>query len=76
MSFLKGILPYAHIGLAIILIVSILLQSSGAGVGGAFGGSEGVIRTTKRGFEKFLFYVSIVTGVLFAAASLLALFVK
>jgi len=74
MSLLTGALPWIQIVLSIVLILSILLQQSSAGLGGALGGSDsgGGIHHTRRGFEKFLFYVSIVTAVLFAVFALAA----
>ncbi len=77
MSLVMKILPYAQIILSVLLIVSVLLQQSGAGVGGALGGGdEGTIRNTRRGFEKFLFYLSIACAVLFALSALLAIIYK
>jgi protein translocase SecG subunit len=77
MILVAKILPYAQIILAVVLILAILLQQSGAGVGGALGGGdEGSIHHTRRGFEKFLFYLSIVCGILFALSGLLAIMVK
>ena len=35
---LVGILPYIQIGLSVLLVVSVLLQQTGASIGGAFGG--------------------------------------
>jgi protein translocase SecG subunit len=66
-------LPYLQIILSIILIGSILLQQSGAGIG-ALGGSDNFATFhTKRGAEKGLFVTSIVSAILFALASLLAI---
>ena len=77
MSFVAQILPYAQIILSVTLILSILLQQTGAGVGGALGGGDGgSFHHTRRGFEKFLFYLSIVCGILFALSALLAIMVK
>lgn len=53
---------------AISLIVSILLQSKGSGLGGAFGGDFGGYYT-KRGMEKFLFYISMTLGAIFIGLS-------
>jgi len=50
------------------LMVSILLQSRGAGLSGVFGGSDNVFRT-KRGIERSLFLATIVLAVLFLAVS-------
>lgn len=49
---------------AILLIVSILLQNRGSGLGGAFGGDFGGYYT-KRGIEKFLVYGTVVLALLF-----------
>lgn len=46
------------------LAISILLQQRGAGLSGTFGGNFGGYYT-KRGFEKFLVYFSVVLSVLF-----------
>ncbi|OGD67083.1 preprotein translocase subunit SecG, partial [Candidatus Berkelbacteria bacterium RIFCSPHIGHO2_12_FULL_36_9] len=53
-----------QIVLAVLLMVSILLQHRGTGLGGAFGGESNVYRS-KRGVEKFLFYSAITLGILF-----------
>ena len=77
MSFVTRILPYAQIILSVILATAVMLQQTGAGVGGALGGSEGQsFEHTRRGFEKFLFYLSIVCAILFALSALLAIIVK
>lgn len=76
MQVILQILPYAQIILSIVLIIAILLQQSGAGVGGALGGSDSSFHHTRRGFEKFLFYVSIVSGILFALTAFLAIVLK
>jgi protein translocase SecG subunit len=56
--------------IAILLILSILLQNQGSGLGEAFGGSNSVY-LTKRGLEKKLFVATIVLAVLFLASSLI-----
>lgn len=73
MSSLAAILPYIEIVLAILLVVAILIQKSQAGVGGSFGGNDNFAAGfhTRRGFEKKLFYFTIIIGVLFAISSLL-----
>jgi protein translocase SecG subunit len=71
---LAGILPYIQIVLAVLLIVSILLQQTGASVGGAFGGDNfSAAYHTRRGSELFLFWATIVIAVLFAVTALVAL---
>ena len=77
MQFVAQILPYAQIILSVILITSILLQQSSSGTGGAFGGSDTEsFHHTRRGFEKFLFYLSMVCGILFALSAFLAIIIK
>lgn len=76
MEFLIKVLPWLQIILSIILVTAILLQQTGAGVGGAFGGGDDSIRYTRRGMEKVLFYLSIVVAVLFALSALAILIVR
>jgi preprotein translocase subunit SecG len=74
MALLLGFLPIVQIILAVLLTVVILLQSTGASLGGAFGAdnfSSGF--HTRRGLEKTLFNATIVIAVLFALTALLAL---
>ena len=77
MTIIAKILPYLQIILSIILIAAILLQQSSAGVGGALGGGDsGGLYNTRRGFEKFLFTLTIVVSILFIASSFVSIFVK
>lgn len=64
------ILSIIQIILAVILIASILLQRSSAGIG-ALGGGESVDAGyhTRRGFEKILFNATIVFAVVFVVVS-------
>ncbi|MEK7092967.1 MAG: preprotein translocase subunit SecG [Patescibacteria group bacterium] len=74
MALLHGVLPYVQIILSALLIVCILLQRTGASLGGAFGAdnfSSGF--HTRRGLEKTLFYTTIVLGILFALSALINL---
>jgi protein translocase SecG subunit len=65
MENLGALLPYVQIGLAVLLAAGILLQRSEAGLGSAFGDTDAGAKITKRGFEKVLFNITIVLGVLF-----------
>jgi protein translocase SecG subunit len=77
MMIIANILPYIQIILSIILIVAVLMQQSDAGTGGVFGGGDGGgLHHTRRGFEKFLFLLTIVISILFALSSLVAIFVR
>lgn len=75
MKTIASLLPYIQIVLAVILVIAILLQRTGAQIGGAFGGSDNFSSAfhTRRGFEKTLFIITIVIGILFAISSLLSL---
>lgn len=57
-------LQIAQIAVSVLLIISILLQNRGAGLGGIFGG-EGNIYRTKRGVEKGLFVSTIIFAIIF-----------
>ena len=72
---MKSLLPYVQILLSVFLITVILLQRTGAQVGGAFGGNDNMSSAyhTRRGFEKWLFIGTIVIAVLFAISALLNL---
>lgn len=59
--------------LSIILILAILLQQKGSGLGGVFGGSSNVY-ATRRGLDKILHYATIVVAVLFFGVALARLF--
>jgi preprotein translocase subunit SecG len=50
---------------SIALILSVILQSKGAGLGGLTGGDAGGIFTARRGIEKILFRITIVLAVIF-----------
>jgi protein translocase SecG subunit len=76
MSLVIKILPYIEIILGVILILAILLQQSGSNVGGALGGDGTSFHTTRRGFEKFLFVLSIVCAILFVISALLSIVLK
>jgi preprotein translocase subunit SecG len=50
---------------SIALIVSVILQSKGAGLGGLTGADTGGIFTARRGIEKILFWVTVGLSILF-----------
>jgi preprotein translocase subunit SecG len=72
---MKSLLPYIQLILSVLLVAAILLQRTGAQVGGAFGGSDNFSSAfhTRRGFEKVLFAVTIIISVLFAVSALVSL---
>ena len=61
-------ITYINIALIIIsvlLILSVIIQSKGAGLGGLTGADTGSIFTARRGVERTLFWVTIVLSVIF-----------
>jgi preprotein translocase subunit SecG len=63
----------ALIVVALGLMLSILFQVKGGGLGGIFGQADTVYRT-KRGIEKTLFQFTIILAVLFVAISVVSLY--
>lgn len=74
-NMLQTILNILQVGLAVLLITTVLLQARGSGLGSVFGG-EGNVYRTKRGFEKVLFTSTIVLSVLFFATALANILIK
>ena len=71
---LLGVLPIVQIVLSALLIGAILLQRTGASLGGAFGAdnfSSGF--HTRRGLERTLFYATMALAVSFALSALINL---
>jgi len=58
---------------AILLMIAILLQQRGSGLGMAFGGQGNVYRS-RRGIEKVLFIATIVIAILFCLTALATVF--
>ncbi len=63
------IMDISQLILAVTLVIAILLQQKGSGMGAAFGGSSNVY-STKRGADKILHNATIVISVLFFGLSL------
>ena len=58
-------LDIAMIITSIALIVSVILQSKGAGLGGLTGGDTGAVFTARRGVEKTLFRITVALSIIF-----------
>ncbi|KKP89113.1 MAG: Preprotein translocase, SecG subunit [Berkelbacteria bacterium GW2011_GWA2_35_9] len=71
---MEKVIQTIQVVISIALIVVILVQQKGTGLGGVFGGQGNVYRT-KRGFEKFLHYLTIVLAIVFVTLSLTRFFV-
>ena len=54
---------------SILLIIVVLVQNQGTGLGAAFGG-EGTVHRAKRGLEKGLFIFTIILAIIFLTTAL------
>jgi preprotein translocase subunit SecG len=50
---------------SIALIVSIVLQNKGVGLGGLTGQDAGSVYSTRRGIEKTLFWITVILAIVF-----------
>jgi protein translocase SecG subunit len=72
---MQQILQFANILVMVILIIVISLQNKSAGLSGVFGGGGNIVQT-RRGFEKWLFYATIILGIVFVGINIAYLFFK
>lgn len=68
-------LKFLNILVMVILIVVIALQNKSSGLSNVFGGAGNIVQT-RRGFEKWLFYATIILGILFVGINISFLFSK
>ena len=69
---IESILQITTIESAVLMMLAILLQQRGASLGAGFGGSS-ELYTTRRGFDKNLFEVTVVLAVVFVLSILIGL---
>jgi preprotein translocase subunit SecG len=62
---MERFLDIALIITSVALIISVILQSKGAGLGGLTGADTGGVYSARRGIERTLFWVTIVLSVIF-----------
>ena len=62
--------------LAVFLIIAILLQQKGSGIGAGFGGPSGSIVSTRRGVDLFLYKATIVLSIIFFTLGLSLIIIK
>lgn len=67
-------LNIALIIISVLLILSVILQSKGAGLGGLSGADTGAVYTARRGVERTLFRLTIILSVIFFAVVLTLVF--
>lgn len=69
---MKPVITLIQIILAVLLILVIMVQQKGTGLGSTFGGELSFYRT-RRGAEKLMFYATIILAALFIILSLIGL---
>ena len=73
---MKEYIDIALIIISVLLIISVILQSKGAGLGGLTGADAGSVFTARRGVERTLFWTTIVLSVLFFALTITLLIIS
>lgn len=69
---MKQVFDYIGAVAAILMIISILIQSRGASLGAAFGGETELYRS-RRGSEKVIFQFTVVSAVVFVLSVILSI---
>ncbi len=73
--FSSPIFKFLNIIAMLLMIVVIAMQNKSSGLSNVFGGGGNIVQT-RRGFEKWLFYATIVLGSLFVLINIGFLFSK
>lgn len=71
---MRQILQFFNILVMVLLIMVIALQNKSSGLSSVFGGAGNIVQT-RRGFEKWLFYATIVIGVIFVGLNIAFIFI-
>jgi len=66
----------ALIIISVTLIISVILQNKGVGLGGLTGADTGGVYSARRGIEKTLFWITIALSVLFVILTLVTIIVS
>lgn len=72
---IQNIINIVQLVISTLLILSILLQSRGAGLSGTFGGDSAVY-TTRRGPEKLLYWITLILALIFVGLTIANLIIK
>jgi protein translocase SecG subunit len=75
MDKLNYIITLVNMVVMVVLIIMISLQNKSAGLSNVFGGS-GSIASTRRGADKWMYYATIITGVLFVGLTITNLLLR
>jgi preprotein translocase subunit SecG len=73
---LQGYFDVALMIISVALIVSIIVQNKGVGLGGLTGSDSGSVFTARRGIEKTLFWITIGLSVLFFLLTLITVWMS
>lgn len=72
---MSQLLQFINILIMVALIIIIALQNKSSGLSNVFGGAGNIVQT-RRGFEKWLFYATVVFGILFVGINIGFIFFK
>jgi len=72
---MSNFLKFADIIVMVVMIIVIVMQNKSSGLSNVFGGAGNIVQT-RRGFEKWLFYATIVIGIIFVVINISFLFVR
>ena len=75
-ELVKIYIDLALIITSLALIVSVILQNKGVGLGGLTGDNSGGVFSARRGIEKTLFWITIVLSVLFFIITFVAVLIE
>lgn len=73
---MESVLDIALIITSIALVVSVVLQNKGVGLGGLTGGDTGSVFTARRGIEKTLFWITVGLSALFFVLILAVIIIR
>jgi preprotein translocase subunit SecG len=73
---IKNIIEIIQIIVSILLVIAVLLQQRGSGLGGIFGGGQGEFYHKRRGFETLVFRSTIVLAALLFLSSIAIFFLS
>ncbi|MBN1200458.1 MAG: preprotein translocase subunit SecG [Anaerolineae bacterium] len=74
---MRDALQFVQVLTSISLIIVIILQAQGQGLGGLFGGSDSMgITKTRRGLEKTLFQITVGLSIAFMLNAILQLLIQ
>ena len=73
---IKNIIEIIQIIVSILLVIAVLLQQRGSGLGGIFGGGQGEFYHKRRGFETLVFRSTIILATLLFLSSIAIFFLS